>query len=113
MSKTVTIRLDDQLAHKLDYVAERTGRTKSDLIRDSLRRQLSIGLLDLARQKLVPLAEKRGIFTDDDVFEMLKRDPATGVIAGLESPSSRRRPKSGAGQTVEKTEGQRDAHDRP
>jgi predicted transcriptional regulator len=80
MSKTITIRLDDKLAEMLDHIADGTARTKSDIIRDCLRRQLSIRLLDLAREKLVPLAEKKGIFTDEDVFEMLKRDPETGEI---------------------------------
>jgi four helix bundle protein len=37
MSKTITIRIDDSLAEALDHVAEHTGRTKSQVIRDSLR----------------------------------------------------------------------------
>ena len=71
MSNTITIRLDDKLAQKLDHVAERSGRTKSDVIRDALRRQLAIAILDEVREELVPLAEKRGIFTDEDVFRDL------------------------------------------
>ncbi len=87
MTKSITIRLDDTLVHKLEHVAEHTNRTKSDVIRDCLRRQLSVKLLDLAREKLVPLAQKQGIFTDEDVFELLKRNPKTGTINGLESSS--------------------------
>ena len=68
MSKTITIRLDDKLAKKLDHVAEHSGRTKSDVIRDALRRQLSIAILDEVREELVPLAEKHGWYTDEDVF---------------------------------------------
>ena len=71
MSNTITIRLDDKLANKLDHVAERTGRTKSDVIRDALRRQLAIAILDEVREELVPLAEKQGIYTDEDVFREL------------------------------------------
>ena len=96
MSKTITIRLDDKLAHKLEHVAEHTSRTKSDVIRDCLRRQLSVEILNLIRQDLVPLAEKQGIYTDEDVFEFLKRDPATGVIAGLEPDSQRSNPRRGS-----------------
>lgn len=71
MSNTITIRLDDKLTNKLDHVAERTGRTKSDVIRDALRRQLAIAILDEVREELVPLAEKQGIYTDEDVFREL------------------------------------------
>jgi Arc/MetJ-type ribon-helix-helix transcriptional regulator len=95
MSKTITIRLDDKLAHKLEHVAEHTSRTKSDVIRDCLRRQLSVEILKLIRRDLVPLAEKQGIYTDEDVFEILKRDPATGVIAGLEADPQRSNPPRG------------------
>jgi len=71
MSKTLTIRLDEKLAQKLNHVAERSGRTRSDIIRDALRRQLAIAILDEVREELVPLAEERGIYTDEDVFREL------------------------------------------
>jgi four helix bundle protein len=44
MSKTITIRLDDKLAEMLDLVLDGTEETKSQIIRDALRRQLSIRL---------------------------------------------------------------------
>ncbi len=71
MSNTITIRLDEKLAKKLAHVAERSGRTRSDVIRDALRRQLAIAILDEVREELVPLAEKQGIYTDEDVFRKL------------------------------------------
>ena len=71
MSNTITIRLDEKLATKLAHVAERSGRTRSDVIRDALRRQLAITILDEVREELVPLAEKQGIYTDEDVFRKL------------------------------------------
>ncbi len=83
MSKTITIRLDDQLAETLDHVADGTGRSKSEIMRDALKRRLSIELLDMAREKLVPLAQKQGIYTDEDVFKLLERNPETGVIKCL------------------------------
>jgi predicted transcriptional regulator len=68
MSNTVTVRLDEKLAQKLHHVAEHSGRTKSEVIRDALRRQLAIAMLDEVREELVPVAEKRGWYTDEDVF---------------------------------------------
>ncbi len=87
MSKTITIRLDDDLAEMLDLVLDGCQETKSQIIRDALRRQLSIRLLDQVRDELVPLARKQGIFTDEDVFDFLKRNPETGNIQCLEPES--------------------------
>ena len=71
MTTTITIRLDEKLTQKLNHVVERSGRTRSDIIRDALRRQLAIAILDEVREELVPLAEERGIYTDEDVFREL------------------------------------------
>jgi four helix bundle protein len=40
MSKTITIRLDSSLAQRLELAAENARRSRSDIIRTSLRRQL-------------------------------------------------------------------------
>jgi Arc/MetJ-type ribon-helix-helix transcriptional regulator len=87
MSKTITIRLDDQLADMLDEVAKGKRRTKSDVIRTALRRQLSDDLLDLIREELVPRARELGLYTDEDVFRWMKRNPKTGTLACLEPES--------------------------
>ncbi len=39
---TVTVRLDKKLDLELTSAAKRTGRPKSDLIREALRRQLAV-----------------------------------------------------------------------
>lgn len=65
---TVTIRLDPALQRQLDRLSKRLGRTRSDLVRDALRRQLAILRFDEARRKLMPFAEARGLLTDEDVF---------------------------------------------
>ena len=68
MSTTITIRLDDQLSESLDRAAESSGRTRSEVVRDALRRQLAISALDDVREQLIPLAVARGWLTDEDVF---------------------------------------------
>ncbi|MBW1982206.1 MAG: ribbon-helix-helix protein, CopG family [Deltaproteobacteria bacterium] len=67
MKTSLTIRLDDDLERMLDQVSLRTGRTRSDVIRDALRRQLSI-LCEQLRKEALPFAEARGYLTDEDVF---------------------------------------------
>ena len=64
----VTIRLDDDLQRQLDRVSRELGLTRSEVIREALRRQLSLLRFEAARERLMPLAEARGYLTDEDVF---------------------------------------------
>ena len=65
---SLTIRLDDELDRVLTELARAQHRSKSDLVREMLRRQLAVAAFDEARSKLLPLGEKAGYLTDDDVF---------------------------------------------
>ncbi|HKJ62942.1 MAG: ribbon-helix-helix domain-containing protein [Woeseiaceae bacterium] len=67
----ITVRLDKKLEAELKALAKRTGRPKSELIRDALRRQLAIARFQELRQKVAPFAEARGWLTDEDVFQDL------------------------------------------
>lgn len=67
-SSTLTIRLDDQLERELDRACARTGRTRSDLARDALRRQLALLRFERLRKRVLPLAESQGYLTDEDIF---------------------------------------------
>lgn len=68
MSKTVTVRLSEDLEASLDEVSRRSGRTRSQVIRDALERQLSIERFEALRRRILPFAEARGYLTDEDVF---------------------------------------------
>ncbi len=65
---TLTLRLDEDLERDLDRLARQTGRTRSDLARDALRRQLSLLRFERLRNIVLPFAEARGLLTDEDVF---------------------------------------------
>jgi predicted transcriptional regulator len=65
---TVTVRLDKKLDLELTRAAKRTGRAKSDLIREALRRQLAVSRFEALRQSAMPFAEARGWLADEDVF---------------------------------------------
>ncbi len=67
MKNTITIRLDPQLEKLLDRLCKQTGRTRSDLVRDALRRQLGLLRFENLRRKTLPFAEARGYLTDEDV----------------------------------------------
>ena len=66
---TVTIRLEDTLQTRLAKLSVATGRTRSDLVREALERQLVLLEFASARRKTRPFAERAGWLTDDDVFD--------------------------------------------
>jgi len=71
MGNTLTIRLDDDLQRLLDDLCSRTGKSRSDIVREALRRQVALlGFEDLRRRTL-PFAEARGYLTDEDVFRSI------------------------------------------
>jgi predicted transcriptional regulator len=66
-TSAVTIRLEPDLQKLLDKVCKQSGRTRSDVVRDSLKRQLSIIRFEQLRRQVLPFAEARGYLTDEDV----------------------------------------------
>jgi predicted transcriptional regulator len=64
----LTIRLDPELQRQLTRLARRTGRSRSDLARDALRRQLALTQFADLRRRILPFAEARGYLTDEDIF---------------------------------------------
>ncbi|MDA1118411.1 MAG: ribbon-helix-helix protein, CopG family [Proteobacteria bacterium] len=68
---TLTIRLNPKLEKALDQIAKRTGRTKSDIAREALERQVSVARFRELRAKVLPFAEAQGLLTDEDVFRAI------------------------------------------
>jgi predicted transcriptional regulator len=68
MDSTLTIRIDKELEQLLDDISKQSGRSKSDLVRIALKRQLSIESFQQLRKKLLPYGEAQGWLTDEDVF---------------------------------------------
>jgi predicted transcriptional regulator len=64
----VTVRLEPELEKQLSQASRKQHRSRSDIIRDALRRQLALLRFEEMRQQLKPLAEAAGYLTDDDVF---------------------------------------------
>ena len=65
---TLTIRLDKDLDALLSRASKQSGRSKSEVAREALRRQLRIVQFESLRRKVMPFAEARGYLTDEDVF---------------------------------------------
>jgi predicted transcriptional regulator len=65
---TLTLRIDEELEADLDRLAHVTHRSKSDVARAMLRKQIAISKLRELRQDFMLYAEKAGYLTDEDIF---------------------------------------------
>ncbi len=65
---TLTIRLDQDLEKLLAKAAKQSGKNRSEIVREALRRQLRVSQFDALRKRIMPFAEARGYLTDEDVF---------------------------------------------
>ena len=68
MKGTLTIRLDQDLERMLDRLCKRTGQSRSEIVRQAVRREVSLSRFDNLRRRAMPFAEARGFLTDEDVF---------------------------------------------
>lgn len=64
----LSIRIDPPLERALEDFARRRGRTKSDVARELLRRQLAAERVRALRARLQPYAEAQGLLADEDFF---------------------------------------------
>ena len=67
-SCSLTIRLEDDLDQELEAACAETGRSRGEIVRDALRRQLQLMRFERLRRQSLPFGEAAGWLTDDDVF---------------------------------------------
>ena len=68
MQTTITVRLTEKETEALRSLAEATGKSRSELVREALHAYEINCLMDRIRADLVPRAQAVGILTDEDVF---------------------------------------------
>jgi predicted transcriptional regulator len=68
---SLTIRLDRDLDTLLTKASQRSGKNRSVIAREALRRQLRLEQFEEIRKRVMPFAEARGYLTDEDVFSQI------------------------------------------
>ena len=68
---TLTIRLDKELDELLSKASRRTGKNRSEIAREALRRQIRLETFEDLRRRIMPFAEARGFLTDEDIFSKI------------------------------------------
>ncbi|WP_456371245.1 ribbon-helix-helix protein, CopG family [Thermodesulfatator atlanticus] len=71
MRAVLSISLPEKLAKELDTFARETGRSKSDIVRESVSLYLWEERMKRLKKQFRPLAKKAGLLTDEDVFEQI------------------------------------------
>ena len=71
MRTTITISVPEQMRSELDTVSEADGVSRSDIVRESLRDYLFVRRFRTMRNSMVAKASRRGIYTDQDVFDRM------------------------------------------
>jgi len=67
----MTLRLDKDLKRVLDEVCRHSGCSRSDIVREALRRHLARLRFEQLRRRVMPFAKARGYLTDEDVFRQI------------------------------------------
>jgi len=67
-TSSLTIRLDRDLDKLLNRASKQSGKSRSEVAREALRRQLRLVQFEALRKKAMPFAEARGYLIDEDVF---------------------------------------------
>lgn len=69
MREILSISVDKSLKEKVEQAAERFNISKSELIKKAIEKYIAHAELREIREKLIPLAEESGYFSDEDIFK--------------------------------------------
>jgi predicted transcriptional regulator len=72
MNRPITIRIPDDLRKVLQDIAKSEKIPVSDIVRESIRKYISIHRFRQIRRKVLPFAEAQGLLTDEDIFKDLQ-----------------------------------------
>jgi metal-responsive CopG/Arc/MetJ family transcriptional regulator len=69
--KAVTVSLPGPLTEELDAVSREAGTSRSEIVREALKRYFTLREYRALRAELTIEAESKGIVTDEDVFNQV------------------------------------------
>jgi len=71
MRSVLSVSLPEKLASELDDYAKKTGRNKSDIVKESVSLYLWEARFRKIRKQLSVRAKKAGIVTEEDVYKTI------------------------------------------
>lgn len=70
MEDTVTIRIPAELKEALLQICEAEGSSLSIVVRNALKKLISLHQFETLRAETIPHAEKSGVYTDEDILDL-------------------------------------------
>lgn len=76
MSRLISVSVPDELADEIESLAETSGKTKSELVRDALRRQIRLEQFSALQRHGQSQAEGAGFGPEDveDLIDQLRAE---------------------------------------
>jgi len=71
MREAVTISLSKELKERLDKLANSEKVNRSEIVKEALKRYLAVNEFQKIRRQMIPKAESRGIFSDEDIYKIV------------------------------------------
>ncbi len=71
MRSILSVSLPEKLSDELEKVSKSTGRSKSDIVKESISLYLWEAKFRKMRKRLAAKAKKRGVVTENDVFKVI------------------------------------------
>jgi metal-responsive CopG/Arc/MetJ family transcriptional regulator len=71
MRATLTVSLPAEMNRDLAALVKRTGKSRSQVVQEALRRQIALDRFRNLRERLVPKGARAGLHTDEDVFKAI------------------------------------------
>ena len=69
MREVISVSLTEELKKRLEEFSKSLQSSKSEIVKQALRQFFAREEFKNLRKKMLPEAKKRGIYTDEDVFE--------------------------------------------
>ena len=71
MRATLTISLPEEISEGLSSLVKRSGKSRSQVVQEALRKQIALERFRDLRERLVPKGRKSELHTDEDVFRVV------------------------------------------
>jgi len=71
MRQALTISLPEKINKELNRFIREENTTRSDFVREAISNHLYFKKLQKIRDKFIPHAQNLGIYTDEDVFNLI------------------------------------------
>ncbi len=72
MNRPITVRIPDDLRKILESISQAENIPVSDVVRESIRKYVSLYRFRKLRKQVLPFAEAQGLLTDEDIFKCLE-----------------------------------------